>query len=69
MIYLISAHLAGGATVSSVTIGGTGLSGATVTAPSGITPTVKSTTDTSLVVDLAVAANATAGNNTLSAKL
>ena len=65
MIYLISAHLAGGATVSSVTIGGTGLSGATVTAPTGITPTVKSTTSTSLVVDLAVAANATAGNNTL----
>jgi hypothetical protein len=31
----------------------------------GITPTVKSTTATSLVVDLAVAANATAGNNTL----
>jgi hypothetical protein len=54
-----------GATTSSVTISGTGLSGATVTAPTGITPTVKSTTSTSLVVDLAVAANATAGNNTL----
>lgn len=54
-----------GAATSSVTISGTGLSGATVTAPTGITPTVKSTTSTSLVVDLAVASNATAGNNTL----
>lgn len=54
-----------GVTTSSVTISGTGLSGATVTAPSGITPTVTSSSSTSLVVNLAVASTAAAGNNSL----
>lgn len=50
---------------TSVTISGTDLSGATVTAPSGITPTVTSSGGTSLDVDLNVAGTATAGSNTL----
>lgn len=53
------------ATTAGVTITGTGLSGATVTAPSGITVGVQSSTNTTLVIDLVIANGATVGDNTL----
>jgi hypothetical protein len=55
-----------GATISGVTISGRGLNGATVNAGTGITATVKSSNDTTITVDLAVASNATAGNHSIS---
>jgi hypothetical protein len=55
-----------GATTSGVTISGKGLNGATVNGGTGITATVKSSNDTTLTVDLAVASNATAGNHSIS---
>lgn len=54
-----------GVTTSSVTISGSGLAGATVNGGTGITPTVKSTSSTTVVVDLAVASNAAAGNHAI----
>jgi hypothetical protein len=54
------------ATAPSVTITGKGLTGATVNGGTGITPTVKSTNSTTVVVDLAVASNATPGNHLIS---
>jgi Quinohemoprotein amine dehydrogenase, alpha subunit domain III len=54
-----------GVTRSSVNITGTGLTGATVNGGTGITPTVKSTNNTTVVVDLAVASNAAAGNHAI----
>jgi hypothetical protein len=56
-----------GATTSGVTFSGKGLNGATVSdSIGGITATVKSSNDTTLVADLAIAANAAAGNHSIS---
>lgn len=57
-----------GATTSSVTFSGRGLNAATLTdSTGGITATVRSSNDTTLVADLTVAANAAAGNHLISA--